>query len=260
MANPRKPRLPNAGTPMSLSMIANEFELPLSNVRMSDYKRGGNIVRNIITNRNIAGVGGTPAPLFPPIKLSQFYGATFFLFWVRVDVTGESTHKYNWENNGSIKVTIWGVEDSYNATIKAGKGIGSTYRNVGSSPSASANINSDGGSHTFNNLNYGQYQLSVKDNAHHSTGLGYDGPFNFNVTVNYGNGSGGSVRGIATGSKVQLVGPGSPTSGPVIVTPPAPTPTNNGIESMDVTPAQLVHFGWPGGATPVVGYEINYFV
>ena len=215
MSNPLKPHLPAAGQ-ICMSQLANEFQIPTVDIYLSSYKRGGNIVKNTWTNRNVPGVVGVVAPNTPssPLCLTTFYNASHFLLSVQFDGDAETTHKYGWNNDGKIRVKVWGVSDDFSVSIK---GI------------------------AFPKLNSGNYTITVIDNDNHVNNPSYINPPTFNVTVKYGTGAGISVQGFSTGTRHYIELPGSPASPPPNPPMPTPVPILPGLETF--AQIKLVTFG-----------------
>jgi hypothetical protein len=239
------PPLQSSGT-ISMSNIRDEFLVPSSNtdLHLSCFLRGGPLVKNIHANRNIAGVpgSGVPAPILPPIKLSQFYGASLFTFKVEIETISESYHKYGWLNDGKVKVQIWGISENYTVKIQ-GKGIDSDYKVVGGSGPKTSSINSNGGTATFNKLNNGSYTITVQDDVYHSSAP-YIQPSTFNVSVGYNSGNSSKTYDIHKAGTIGLPWPapgsGAPTPPPAPTPFPLPTPKppNPGFETFDQDPIQ----------------------
>jgi hypothetical protein len=202
---------------------------------LSNYLRGGSLVKNIYTNRNIPGVPGIVGPTYPstPICLTSFYGASHFLFSVKFEADAETKHKYGWNNDGKLKVYVWGVSDNFEVTI-SGKGVNSSYRIIGPNATVTDSINNNGGVATFNNLNTGTYSVTVADKTHHqSAPSSYKTHLKFSVKINYNTSPGGSVNGFSLDTRYDfdVAGtPGVPPPPPIV--PPLPPP-NIGLETFD---------------------------
>ena len=241
MSNPLKPHLPAAGQ-ICMSQLANEFQIPPVDIYLSNYKRGGNIVKNTWTNRNVPGVVGVVAPNTPssPLCLTKFYNASHFLLSVQFDGDAETTHKYGWNNDGKIRVKVWGVSDDFSVSIK-GKGVDSVFRYVGGTGPQVFSSVTDGGVIAFPKLNSGNYTITVIDNDNHVNNPSYINPPTFNVTVKYGTGAGISVQGFSTGTRHYIELPGSPASPPPNPPMPTPVPILPGLETF--AQIKLVTFG-----------------
>jgi len=259
MPNIQDPILQASG-PISLGDIANEFAIsPMTNIKLSQYQRGGAVVKNIYTNRNISGVAGVPAPSFPSISIGQFYKASHFLLSVKFEINHEQYHKYGWFNDGWIKVHLTGVSGSgvgneYAVTIRNPKGgIDSVWQVVGATTQKTTFL-SDEGMVQFSGLNYGAYTIEISDVQHHNMSgtnppvststAGYKQPWKFDVVVNYNNPSvGGSVTGFTLNTVHVLEAAGVP-GGSVPLPPVTPPPfvPGTGITTLDAVPNDIVFF------------------
>jgi hypothetical protein len=242
MANPP---LQSSG-PISISNIRDEFLVPVTktDIYLTCFLRGGPLVRNVYANRLVPGSpgSGVPAPILPPIKLTDYYGATLFFFKVKIETDSETKHKYGWNNDGKIKVTIWGVSSNYSVTIR-GKGVNSSYKVVGGSGPVTNQINADGGTTTFNMLNNGNYQITVRDDVYHHASP-YIGESTFSAKVGYDSGGSSDTYPITEtgtiGGPWPAPGSANPTPPPAPTPFPLPTPVppNPGFETFNQEPIQ----------------------
>ena len=208
MSNP----LQSSG-PIKFSELAATFGQPSTNISMTQYLRGGSIVKNIYQNRTVPAPTSSsyPLPKFAPVKLSNYYGAADFYLKVKFNIIGETTSEpYRLINDGQIQVTVdsttYNLNRNYTVEV-----IGKT--------SQTTNINNN--VFTFNGLNGPQtYQVRVTNNNYNIINSSYQQTsYLFNVKVNYGTGTGGSVDGFTLNTWHDIDTDTSPLPPPPVLVP-----------------------------------------
>lgn len=169
--------LPSAGS-ITLGQIADEFKVARSNVKLSQFyrKTSGNlgpvagVVKNITRNASI--------PTSGAISLSQFRNAAYYYLQVQFNLTSETTSTYGRNNNGTIRVYVWGVSNNYSVTC------GSTQ-----------NLGSNGASAYFTGLDATSYTVTVKDLTNGTS-------YAFTANISYGGTS--TMTGYSTGTVLNI--------------------------------------------------------
>lgn len=113
------------GSPMKASEIKAEFSPTITPFKLGDHYRTGSYVGDSTKNSNISSSRSN-------LKFSQFYGAENYSVSISFSVTSETPHKYAWNNNASITITVSGTSNSYelrhvSGTVTRTNGVAATF-------------------------------------------------------------------------------------------------------------------------------------